>query len=322
MISKFIKDELGLTPTASDPCLFWKRSKNDKLMLMFLFVDDFQISYHITDSNEWIQLKKKLIDTFRAKDMGASTWILGMRIKRDRTAHTITLDQELYITKLLEKFGLTECSVVDTPMVVRNGNTEDDGDGAGHPTGRQQYMEIVGSLLYAAISTRPDISYVVQYLTRFMILPLHRHRVIAERVLRYLAGTKDVGLLFGRRKLQHSKADIIELSGHCDADWAKDTDRKSITGWIVKVNGDPISWKCGKQGSVALSSCEAELYAEGEAIREVLFQSELLRELSLTLESVPIVHCDNKSTMEISKKSIKGEATKQWQLNGHLLLMN
>ena len=118
LISKFIADILGYKACVSDPCLFYRRSRSGRLMLLFLFVDDFQSSYHIADKDEWDEIKAKLVQRFNTKDMGPSTWILGMRIVRNRRTHTITLDQELYITKALEKYGFAECRVAPTPEVV------------------------------------------------------------------------------------------------------------------------------------------------------------------------------------------------------------
>lgn len=87
-------------------------------MLMFLFVDDCQVSYHAEDRREWEELKAMLVKEFRTKDLGPSTWILGMRITRDRAQRTIKLDQEQYITRALERYGLAECKTVNTPEVV------------------------------------------------------------------------------------------------------------------------------------------------------------------------------------------------------------
>lgn len=96
LVSKFIMDELGFRSSVSDPCLFFRRSDSGRLMLLFLFVDDFQVSYHKEDKAQWDSLKSKLVARFNTKDMGESTWILGMRIVRNRVARTVTLDQELY----------------------------------------------------------------------------------------------------------------------------------------------------------------------------------------------------------------------------------
>jgi hypothetical protein len=325
LISKFIKDELGFTATVSDPCFFFKMSATNQPIFFFMFVDDFQVSYHKTDKAEWNQLKSQLIARFNTKDMGESKWILGMRIKRDRKARTITLDQELYITKALEKYGLNECRTVATPELLGQGVT-DDSDGANGPANKERYMEIVGTLLYAAISTRPDIAHAVQQLTRFMQTPIQRHELAAERVLRYLAGTKDICLIFGRTKLNHhpsdsnSVTDPLVINAFTDADWANDrVDRKSITGWVTKINGDVISWASKKQRTIAQSTCEAELYAEAAGIQEILWQRGLLNELKLPVQNGSTVYGDNQSTITISKNGIKSERTKHIDVKYHFV---
>jgi transposase InsO family protein len=313
---------MGFTASVSDPCLFFRKTATGRLILIFLFVDDFQISYHADDREEWGALKKLLVDRFRTKDMGESKWILGMRIQRDRVAGTITLDQELYVSKALEKFGLSECKTTSTPAVSTQ-EQESDEDGAGAPADKERYMEIVGTLLYATISTRVDISYAVQKLTRHMQAPLKRHMVAAERVLRYLAGLKELGLLFGRaHTASKTKQDdsLLTVSAFADADWANDkTDRKSITGWVAKVNGDVVSWASKKQRTVAQSTCEAELYAEAAAMNEVLWLRGLLAELELDVKLPSTIFGDNQSAIALSEHGVKSERTKHVDVKYHFI---
>jgi hypothetical protein len=103
----------------------------------------------------------------------------------------------------------------------------------------------------------------------------------------------------------------VEIEVFSDADWANDKcDRKSISGWIAKLNGSPVSWSSKKQRTVALSTCEAELYAECEAVKEILWLRGLMEELRLSIHTPSIVYCDNQSTVHISKNGVKGERTK------------
>ena len=109
-------------------------------------------------------------------------------------------------------------------------------------------------------------------------------------------------------------------SAYADADWSGDrTDRKSITGWVAKVNGDPISWSSKKQSVVALSTCEAELYAEAAAIQEVQWIRGMLAELGLASAKASVVHGDNQSTLAVSKNGIKGERTKHVDVKYHFV---
>ena len=257
-------------------------------MLLFLFVDDFQTSYHREDKAEWDALKAKLVERFRTKDLGASTWILGMRITRDRQKRTITLDQELYVTKALERYGMEQCKPAPTPEAVgtqRHEAAESVAAALDSPADKLRFQEMVGTLMYASISCRPDIAHAVHRLASAMQAPTERDIVAAKRVLRYLAGTKAIGLVFGSRIGGATAVESrgwsgvqVDVCAFADADWANDkVDRKSVTGWVAKLNGDPVSWASKKQRTVAQSTCEAELYAEAAAIQEVLWLRGLLQ---------------------------------------------
>jgi hypothetical protein len=326
LISQFLRD-IGFKATVSDPCLFFMRSKSGRLLLLFLFVDDMQVSYHAADADEWSQLKAQLVQRFNTKDMGPSTWILGMRIKRNRKTRTITLDQELYVTKALQRYGMQECKVASTPEVVGSvsGCSEKE---LSAPADVQLFQEIVGTLMYAAVSCRLDIAHAVHALASDMQAPTGRSMLAAKRVLRYLAGTKDIGLVFGASASGNADVSdtrgrsnsLVEVCAYADADWANDKkDRKSITGWVAKLNGDPISWSSKKQRVVALSTCEAELYAEGAAVQEVLWLRDLLTELGLHVQFGSLVYGDNQSTLAVSQNGVKSDRTKHVDVKYHFI---
>jgi hypothetical protein len=367
LVRKFILDSMRYKACVSDPCLFWRRSRTGRLMLLFLFVDDFQSSFHREDAEEWAEQKQLLVSRFNTKDMGPSTWILGMRITRDRAARTIKLDQELYVTKALEKYGFAECKVAATPELVASGNksmflraqeqqseqqSEQEPEQESEQQSEQQseqkpnmflhkekelderldaagalrYMELTGTIMYAAVATRLDSAHAAYRLARNMQAPTRRDMQAAERVLRYLAGTRDVGLMFGSRNGttvgdSRGRSNLqVDVCAYADADWANSkTDRKSVSGWVAKLNGDVISWSSKKQRTVALSTCEAELYAEAEAIKEVLWLRGMLKELGLHTQLGSIIYGDNQSAIAVSKNGIKGERTKHVDIKYHFV---
>ena len=344
LISAFIRDTMGFKACVSDPCLFFKRSRTKRLMLLFLFVDDMQVSFHEEDRAEWSESKVHLVSRFKTKDMGPSTWILGMRITRDRVARTITLDQELYVTKALERYGLTACKVASTPEIAhRDGDASAAGSHGGSqsspapggvpadatldaPADRDRYMEIAGTCIYAAVSTRLDCAHAGYALACHMQAPTRRDMQAAERLLRYLAGTRDIGLVFGSRNggtVGDSRGRLnlqVDVCAFADADWANSkVDRRSITGWVAKLNGDPVSWASKKQRTVALSTCEAELYAEAAAIQEVLWLRGLLTELGLHTQLGSVVFGDNQSAIAVTANGIKGERTKHVDIKYHFI---
>ena len=119
------------------------------------------------------------------------------------------------------------------------------------------YKQIVGSLRYLC-NTRPDIAYCVGLISRFMEKPKTPHFLAAKRILRYVKGTLDLGILY-----PYSQKNIEgEVFGYSDSDWCGDKDdRKSTTGYVFKFGTSPISWCSKKQSVVALSTCEAEYIA-------------------------------------------------------------
>ena len=243
-----------------------------------------------------------------------------MRLTRDREARVIKLDVERYIRVALEKYGLSECKPAQTPEPVNSASALDVSNAEEQqPCDRQLYMEITGTVMYAAVVARPDIAHAAYKLACHMQAPTQSDMVAAKRVLRYLSGTRHMGLKFGAQKESAPAASSsrgytaqqLSVCAYADADWANDkTDRRSVTGWVAKLNGDIISWASKKQRTIALSTCEAELYAEAAAIQEILWLRGLLKELGLRAETGSVVHGDNQSTIAVSKNGIKGERTK------------
>lgn len=317
--SSFIKS-LGFTAAISDPCFFFKRSATGKLIYIFLFVDDMQGFFDKSDHTEWIAIKQKLVHEYNVKDLGETKLFLGMKITRDRVNHTISLDQELYIVKMLERFGLSQCKPCSTPEVSGDystiGNSTDGGDS---PTDLKEYQALVGSLLYAALSTRLDISHCVRNLTSWMLNPTHRHLIAAQRVLRYLSGTRTHALTFGAASLASHTAHV-PITAFADADWAGcKVSRKSVSGFVTKLNGDVVTWASKKQSVVAQSSCEAELYAESAAIQEVMWLNGLMAELGFDQSTHSVIYGDNQSTQTISKNGIKSDRTKHIDVKYHFI---
>ena len=118
LVRDYIVHEMEFTQCTAVSCLFFRRSQTGRLMLMVMFVDDFQAAFHHEDLNEWLELKKNFMARFKTTDLGESTLMLGMRITRDRAKRTLVLDQEVYVEKLLEKFNMQSCKDIATPEAV------------------------------------------------------------------------------------------------------------------------------------------------------------------------------------------------------------
>jgi len=168
---------------------------------------------------------------------------------------------------------------------------------------------MVGSLIYASISTRPDTTHAVNMISRHMSNPSHEHMIMVKRVFRYLSGTRTLGLLYNNEN-QHQGGDI-ELTGYCDADWGGDlTDRKSTTGYCTMMNGNLVSWQSKKQPTVALSSTEAEYMAINDVAKEIMWMRMILGELGLKVVTPTIIYVDNQPAIRISENDSEHDRTK------------
>jgi hypothetical protein len=153
----------------------------------------------------------------------------------------------------------------------------------------QDFQSIVGSLLWIARCTRPDILFAVHAATRRSHAPRLHDLKICRKILRYLKGTKNFKLKFNKFKGE------MVVEAFSDADWADNKcDRKSVSGGIVYFCGVPVSWICKKQPCVSLSTQEAEFIAGSEVIREVIGVQELMDELNIQVLKPSKLYMDNK----------------------------
>ena len=178
------------------------------------------------------------------------------------------------------------------------------------------YESLVGSILYLSLCTRPDISFSVNQVSRFMKNPCKKHWIVYKRILRYLKSTAALGLNYQ----DNTNDSSITLTGYCDADWAGDVDdRKSTTGYAIKINDCLINWISKKQSTVSLSSAEAEYMSISAAIQEMKWARNLLTELNLLSSETPTLYCDNQSAITISENDKFHNRTKHIDISHHFI---
>lgn len=174
-------------------------------------------------------------------------------------------------------------------------------------------MSLVGSLVYAAMVTRLDIAHRIQVLGRHLQASGQEHWTAAKRVLRYLKGTRELGIVYGA-----NGARDIELYGYCDADWAGDIEtRRSTTGYVFMLGGGSISWASKLQPTVALSSTEAEYMAACAAVQEAIYMRRLLGDLKCEQVQPTIIWEDNQGCIAMSKNPIHHKRTKHIDIRYH-----
>ncbi|PNF15497.1 hypothetical protein B7P43_G17001 [Cryptotermes secundus] len=273
---------LGFKQSEYDKCLY-VRNKDGKPIYILLYVDDFIIASK--DLQEMTVLKNKLKEKFKVKDLGNLKYFLGIRIiRKEQTMH---LSQAAYVGKLLEKFGMSDCHQVKTPM-EQNPPRELEGDCI---VGQKPYKELVGCLMYLMLNTRPDLSSAINFYSCYQSNATEAQWLGLKRILRYLKGTADIGLLYD----VNTKKPLVS---YVDADWANDYDRKSISGFLIQVYGNCVGWVTRKQNTVALSSTEAEYVALASAVTEVLWMKGLLVDFQIC-DIEPVIYEDNQSCIAL-----------------------
>ncbi|XP_046145466.1 secreted RxLR effector protein 161-like [Osmia bicornis bicornis] len=178
------------------------------------------------------------------------------------------------------------------------------------------YRQLVGSLMYIALATRPDTLYAATKLAQFVSNPGRIHWIQAKKVLRYLYATKEKGLKYGQG--------INEIEMYSDADWATDIDdRHSHSGMVVFLGGNPITWKSSKQKSISTSTMESEYIALENAVKEAMWMKMLFKEIQSLLNiDVPrepyMIRCDNKSDIDFTPNRVERSKSKHIDIAYHI----
>ncbi|CAI7916642.1 unnamed protein product [Closterium sp. NIES-54] len=298
--------ELGFRPSRAASSLFFRTAPSPFYILVY--VDDMLLAAD-TDA-EMQEVKDELQRRLACKDLGEVRNYLGMEITRDLKAKTISLSQSFYIEKVLERFGMSKAKPIATPLAVGHQLSP-----PATPTDSSNpYAELVGALMYAMVCTCPDLAYPVSVLARFVGVGRHteEHMTAARRVLRYLQHTKNYSLTLGG-------ADPPVLTGFSDSSCAdSQPDRRSSQGYGFSLGSGLISWRSTRSSSIALSSCEAELYAVTMAAQEARWLSYLLTDLS-SPQPCPTLWCDNASTIHLTKEAVFHGRSKHIELRHYFV---
>lgn len=301
--------QYGLEKCKTDPCIYYRG--NLKLVIA-IYVDDFLIFYKKED--ELKELKAFLNKTFQMKDIGMAKHCIGIRISQEK--NNIDLDQSVYIQNVLRRFGMENCKPVGTPCDTNQKLKITDVNEENSLVGKVPYQEAVGCLLFLAQATRPDIAFAVNNVSRFNNNHAQIHWQAVKRIMRYLSATIAM-------KLRYMKGHTSNIQAYCDADWASDVDqRKSCSGFVIKMGSAAISWGSKKQTIVALSSTEAEYIALSTITREILWLKQLQVEIDQNAEALTKIYCDNQSAIKLAEIDAYRPRTKHIDIRFHHIREN
>jgi hypothetical protein len=303
---------IGFKRLVSDPCAY-RKEMNTHVQIVTVWVDDLML--FTNDERAMVNLRRELEDSFEITDLGEPSKIVGIEITINDRNGEVKLTQERYIEAILKKHGLENANKVAVPMdpKIRFEKAESSTD----PRDKSNaYASLIGSLMFAAVATRPDIAFPVFRLAAYTADPSLQHWTAAKKILRYLAGTKQEGITY-RPSDKPDNAPII--TGYSDASFASHDDMTSISGYVFLSGGSAITWGSKKQLSTSLSTTESEYTCLADAAREAIWLHNLYRELGMEIRKPIMIYGDNQGALAIANNPQYHKRTKHFDIKNHFI---
>jgi hypothetical protein len=293
---------LGFNHCPDEPCIL---INNKTGLILFLYVDDLLVIARLECMHHIKQFKAAVNNRYGIKDLGEAISFLNIRILRDTKAKRLWICQDGYIDKICTKFGIDESwRTATTPLISSYRSQPFEGQATIQQITEMQ--EKVGSILYAAVVSRPDISFAASQLSQFATNPSPEHLRCANRVLSYLQTTKYYAIEFSGSvatptEVEIGDDEVLQLSS--DASFADDLEtRKSTQGYLMKLFSGPIMWQSSKQKTVTTSTTEAELLSLSHTAKETIGLYRLFQQIQFDPEQQPRILCDNQQTVGLIQK--------------------
>ncbi len=250
--------------------------------------------------------------SFKMKDLGEIHWFLGLEITCDQPQCLIFISQSCYITKVMSCFGFSNSCPVSTPMAsdLKLGLHSQP-----EPTvNTHEYQSHISSVMYAMLSTHPDIGYAITKLSQYSSNPGEEHWTAINCLLHYLNSTKSLKLVYDG----NSKDD--DESGFSNSDWAGNPrDHHSISGFVFTMAGGAVSWSSKKQPSVALSSMEGKYMAMTHATKEAIWIQQFLHDIHFPLPNPTTLLVDNQGAIALTSNLTFHAWTKHIGVRHHFI---
>lgn len=298
-------ETLGFTRCPFEHVVYTRKEGHES-MIVAVYVDDLLVTGTSVTMIE--AFKKQMSQRFEMSDLGKLSYYLGIEVEQGDGY--IELKQAGYARKILEKAGMANCNPSKYPMDLKEQLRRDE---RGVIVDSTQYKSMIGGLRYF-IHTRRDIAYAVGIVSRFMERPTKLHETAVKRILRYVKGTVQFGLVYSKDSGNNA------LTGFSDSDLARHLeDRRSTGGMVYYLNKSIITWVSHKQRCVALSTCEAEFMAATAAACQGIWLRNLLRQI--TSENIgPVTLCiDNRSAIDLAKNPMFHGRSKHIDIRYHFI---
>ena len=260
----------------------------------FFFVDDCVIVFFESKRDEMMTTTNELTKKFIIDIIDELKWFLEMHIIRNHLIKCLWLFQKTYIEKICK--NLMKSSVnrsLFTPMNTAELLFAEDDEEISNES-RILYQRKVGFLLFAVISTRPDIAFAVSKLSRFNVRFSRKHHAAVKWILQYFYHTKNICIRYGNNKIINKKRCLIWFVYVSDAFFANNTiNWKNSQDYIIKLLNKPVTWQANKQNTVTTLFIEAEFLAILQTVKEIIYLFHLMKSLILHLSKFLFIECDN-----------------------------
>uniref|UniRef100_A0AAV1TS81 Polyprotein n=1 Tax=Peronospora matthiolae TaxID=2874970 RepID=A0AAV1TS81_9STRA len=304
----------GFKSCGADQCVYVKRSKSN-FIYVCLYADDMIIAAKTSDEID--DVKNALKSVFKMKELGPAKFILGMEIDHNMTAGTLMIKQTRYIDDVAKRFGQENAKSVDNPCATGLKLSKSQSPATDEERRKMQsrpYRSLIGCLLYITTCTRPDISFVVTQLSRFLENPGAQHWNAAIRVLRYLKTTRQHGIIY------RGGTGSVTAEAYSDADWGSNLDdRRSVSGVMIMIGNAPVVFKSKFQRTVALSSAEAEYMALSLCVQEVLWTRAILTDMGMVQMNATQIWEDNQGAIALAQNAGYHARTKHVDIRHHFI---
>jgi len=284
----------------TEPCIYIKMSKEGHILcILAIYVDDILIA---GKDNEIEIVKHQIKKKFNIKDIGNVDFVIGIKFEKYKNGYF--LHQKRYINDLLTKYNFDYTKQVKTLKPLENEKLKK------KKFDETTYRSAVGSLLYLAICTRPDILFAVSKAARKSSEPNHEDWESIIKIFIYLKNTIDYGILYTK----HTNIDI-----YTDADYAGDKEtRRSTSGFLFYIGGALTRWMSKLQHYVATSTAESEYYSLSECAKHCVWYINFLNELNFKIPCLTI-NVDNKAAIYNSKNQSINPKNKHIDVKYHYI---
>lgn len=299
---------IGFTRSLSDPCLYFDKENT----FLLIHVDDLIL---ISASEQKLNdIKQKLLEKFKMRDLTSKEKLKFLGLNISFIERGIFVHQKELIDKILCTFNMSDSRPSSIPMQPNSFLSYSEKTDEKYP-----FKQLIGYLMYLMLGSRADLSFCVTYYSQFQNCYNKTHWESLKNVLRYLNATKSFGLMFYKSKISRNISEQVILTAFVDSDFGSDPiDRKSISGYTIKLFDNVIFWKTKKQATVSLSSSESEYVALSACVSECIFVGQLLNEI-LNVPVFPVyVYEDNQSCIKMAS-TLETKRTKHIDVKHHFI---